>query len=295
MTHIYYHIQKALSICDMRGCRCGMTLAALLIGAMLPATAQTQNPDEPVQDAIYVYRNDGKFHGFYKSEIVRMEFSKIDTLGQQHVDYVVQEIETLDSLYRIPVSAIDSVSFITPRTEYADGMKATTTSELWDYVVASDSMTCITLSPSTPASLMPVVGDKLCTTKSRNLLPGGFYGTVQNVTTTAAGTRVECRNEGFAHYLKRHMFKGGARVNESAESAARRRALAHRIGHDSESAYLNIQIDTIKKEWDWSGEHEFNDNWKVSGEAKAGFAIAPEFFVTAFGRLRHARDGQHAV
>ncbi|MDY6297799.1 MAG: BACON domain-containing carbohydrate-binding protein [Alloprevotella sp.] len=283
MTHIYYYIQKALSICDMRGCRCGMTLAALLIGAMLPATAQTQDSDEPVQDAMYVYRNDGKFHGFYKSEIVRMEFSKIDTLGQQHVDYVVQEIETLDSLYRIPVSAIDSVSFITPRTEYADGMKATTTSELWDYVVASDSMTCITLSPSTPASLMPVVGDKLCTTKSRNLLPGGFYGTVQNVTTTAAGTRVECRNEGFTHYLKRHMFKGGARVNESAESAARRRALAHRIGHDSESAYLNIQIDTIKKEWDWSGEHEFNDNWKVSGEAKAGFAIAPEFFVTAFG------------
>lgn len=239
--------------------------------------------DDPVQDAMYIYRNDGKFHGFYNADVVRIGFSKVDTLGREHIDYVVQEIETLDSLYRIPVSAIDSVSFITPRTIYADGLKATTTSELWDYVVASDSMTCITLSAATPVTLIPAVGDKLCTTKSRNLLPGGFYGTVQKVSTTTAGILVECKNEGFAHYLKRHMFKGGARVNESAESAARRRIQAHRVGHDSQSAYLNIQIDTIKKEWDWSGEHEFNDNWKVSGEAKAGIAIAPEFYVTAFG------------
>ncbi|MBR0275554.1 MAG: hypothetical protein IJQ76_05035, partial [Prevotella sp.] len=252
MTHIYYYVQKAMSICNRRGSQRGLTLAMLLVSAMLPATAQSQDADEPVQDAIYVYRNDGKFHGFFKSEIVSMEFSKVDTLGQQHLDYVVQEIETLDSLYRIPVSAIDSVSFVTPRTIYADGMKATTTSQLWDYVVASDSMTCITLSSSTPASLVPVVGDKLCTTKSRPFLPGGFYGTVQNVTTTSAGTRVECKNEGFAHYLKRHIFKGGARVNEDEASAARRRAMARRIGHDSESAYLNVQLDTLKKEWDWS-------------------------------------------
>lgn len=285
MTHIYYYIQKAMSICNRRGCQRGLTIALLLVSAMLPATAQSQDAEEPVQDAIYVYRNDGKFHGFYKSEIVRMEFSKVDTLGQQHLDYVVQEIETFDSLYRIPVSAIDSVSFITPRTEYADGMKATTTSQLWDYVVASDSMTCITLSSSMPASLIPVVGDRLCTTKSRPFLPGGFYGTVQNVTTTSAGTRVECKNEGFAYYLKRHIFKGGARVNENEASAARRRAMARRVGHDSESAYLNVQLDTLKKEWDWSGEHEINDNWKVSGEAKAGIAVAPEIFVSAFGNF----------
>ena len=285
MTHLYYYIQKAMSVSNSLGRQRSLTLAILLVSAMLPATAQSQDADAPVQDAIYVYRNDGKFHGFFKSEIVRMEFSKVDTLGQQHLDYVVQEIETFDSLYRIPVSAIDSVSFITPRTEYADGMKATTTSELWDYVVASDSMTCITLSSSTPASLVPVVGDKLCTTKSHPFLPGGFYGTVQKVTTTSAGTRVECKNEGFAHYLKRHIFKGGARVNENEASTARRRAMARRIGHDSESAYLNVQLDTLKKEWDWSGEHEINDNWKVSGEAKASIAVAPEIYVSAFGHF----------
>ena len=268
----------------------GVRLLGLLFAVFmaLPSFAQTVS-DEPVQDAMYVYRNDGKFHGFYNAEVVRVEFSKIDTLGREHFDYVVQEIETLDSLYRIPISAIDSVSFITPRTEYAEGVKATTTSELWDYVVGSDSLTQITLSPSTPANLIPAVGDKLCTTKSRPYLPGGFYGTVRAVSTTAAGTLVECRNEGFRAYLTRHIFKGGARVNEDAAQAARRRALMRRVGHDSESGYLNVALDTIKKEWDWSGSQDLGSfqqfDWKVSGEAKAGVAIAPEIYATAFGSI----------
>lgn len=245
--------------------------------------AQTVS-DEPVQNAMYVYRNDGKFHGFYNFEVVRVGFSRVDTLGREHQDYVVQEIETLDSLYRIPVSAIDSVSFITPRTEYADGMKATTTSELWDYVVDSDSLTWFTLSSSTPAGLIPAVGDKLCTTIGRPNMPGGFYGTVQSVSSTPAGTKVLCHNEGFKAYLKRHMFKGGLVLNEEPERAARRRAIARRVGHDKDEAYMRTTLDTIKGSGEYDMElFKISDDWSFKGAGGFEFAIVPTVYVSAFG------------
>lgn len=262
-----------------------LALAVLPLGGFRGGSLAAQTvSDEPVQDAMYVYRNDGKFHGFYNFEVLRVGFSKTDTLGREHLDYVVQEIETLDSLYRIPISAIDSVSFITPRTEYADGVKATTTSHLWDYVVASDSMTQFTLSASTPASLIPAVGDRLCTTKSRDYLPGGFYGTVQSVSTSAAGTLVQCRREDFNAYLKRHMFKGGLNINEDQQRAARRRALARRVGHDSGEAVLKATLDTIKGEGSYDAEiFKINDDWSIKGEGSFEFAIVPTIYATAFG------------
>ncbi|MBP3227385.1 MAG: hypothetical protein J6M53_01225 [Bacteroidaceae bacterium] len=257
--------------------------ALFLMGAGL-ATAQTVS-DEPVQDAMYVYRNDGKFHGFYNFEVVRVEFSKIDTLGREHFDYVVQEIETLDSLYRIPISAIDSVSYVTPRTEYAPDVKATTTSQLWDYVVGSDSLTQLLLSPATPAGLIPAVGDKLCTTKSRNYLPGGFYGTVQSVSQAAGGTLVQCKREEFKAYLKRHMFKGGLSINEDEQRAVRRRALARRrAGHDSQEAVLRTTLDTITGSGSYDMElFKINDNWSIKGEGGFEVAIVPTIYAAAFG------------
>ena len=62
------------------------------------------------QEAIYVYRNDGQFHAFFNDEIDSIAYSNVDTLGNYHENIVVQEIHALDSIYRIPISAIDSVS-----------------------------------------------------------------------------------------------------------------------------------------------------------------------------------------
>ena len=46
---------------------------------------------QQTQDALYIYRNDGGFNGFCFSDIERIEYSKVDTLGAEHDDYVVQE------------------------------------------------------------------------------------------------------------------------------------------------------------------------------------------------------------
>lgn len=66
------------------------------------------------QEAFYIYRNDGDFNGFFFDEIKRMGYSKLDLDGIEHDVYVVQEVELADTIYRIPLSAIDSIGFQQP-------------------------------------------------------------------------------------------------------------------------------------------------------------------------------------
>ena len=125
----------------------------VLGGGILPASAQQ------AQDALYIFRNDGRFNAFFFDDIERFEYSKIDTLGVEHEDYVVQEVYALDTIFRIPISAIDSVAFVTPETVYKkDVIKANPL--ISDYVVDSDSASWIRLSASVPTSMLPKKGDK---------------------------------------------------------------------------------------------------------------------------------------
>ena len=114
-------------------------LVAVLALFSLPVSAQQ------TQDALYIYRNDGGFNGFFFSDIERIEYSKVDTLGVEQDDYVVQEVYALDTLYRIPLNAIDSVTFVTPETIYKKDVVHTTESDLWNYVIGSDSVTMLIL------------------------------------------------------------------------------------------------------------------------------------------------------
>ena len=91
----------------MRQLRYFASLAIVLLAA-LPMQAQTEN------QAFYIYQNDGHFDGFFYDEIEKMSFSFLDTLGVEHDEIVSQEIFTADSVYRIMLSAIDSIGFVQP-------------------------------------------------------------------------------------------------------------------------------------------------------------------------------------
>ena len=153
----------------------------VLGGGILPASAQQ------AQDALYIFRNDGRFNAFFFDDIERFEYSKIDTLGIEHEDYVVQEVYALDTIFRIPISAIDSVAFVTPETVYKkDVIKANPL--ISDYVVASDSASWIRLSASVPTSMLPKKGDKWLIEENKSpLLPGGFGGRVTSVDSSGGG------------------------------------------------------------------------------------------------------------
>lgn len=152
------------------------SLMALLFSllSLQNAVAQTK----AVQDALYIFRNDGGFDFFFYGDIDRICYSKIDTLGVEQPDFVVQEVWALDSIFRIPLSAIDSVAFVTPETIVWPDVFCPD-DRIGDYIIASDSVWWIRLSHDTPPELLPKKDGKLLIEEGVSpLIPDGFGGRV---------------------------------------------------------------------------------------------------------------------
>jgi hypothetical protein len=64
------------------------------------------------QSSIYVYRNDGNIVTIPDSTIQSMECSKVDSQWVTHNNYVTQIIRTTSNIYAIPLSKINSISFL---------------------------------------------------------------------------------------------------------------------------------------------------------------------------------------
>ena len=244
----------------------------LSVGSLLTVQAQSTQPD---QDALYIYRNDGGFNGFFYADIEKIEFSRIDLNGVEHDDYVVQEITALDSVYRIPISVIDSVAFVTPQTKYKEDV-VTPSSDLWSYVVESDTLTTIVLSSSTPTALVPRVGDKLALTEARDYLPHGFYGKVVSLESVPKGYKVICKGTALTELFDEYVVKIAASNDNEGGSNARRRA-----NYDTNS--IDFDFPTLKQTLDlattsWGPTQEFS----ISGEGLVSFSLKPKLNIRAF-------------
>ena len=222
-----------------------------------PAEAQQK------QDALYVFRNDGKFNAFYYADIDHIEYSKVDTLGKEQSDYVVQEIYALDTIVRIPISAIDSVAFVTPETVYKADMAATAKSDLWKHVIGSDSISTLLLSSSTPSTLIPKVGDKIATTQQTSLLPGGFFGKVASVNSGAEGITVKCdvlsMLDVFDQYVSKSVAVGG--------DASTRAEVGGAVDVELPSYHQSYQLDGLG--------YGFTDQFSISGSGKVEYNLTP--------------------
>ena len=188
-------------------------LAALLAFVSQTAQAQTE------QDALYIYRNDGGFNAFFFDDIDYFEYSCIDTLGVEHDDYVTQEVHALDSIFRIPLTAIDSIAFVTPEPVYKKDI-VKIDKKIVDYVVATDSMNWIRLDNSTPENLIPNKGDKILIEENSKSLPDGFGGRVTSVEKTALGITVSTEALEPEEAFERAVFKAsfGSDVGEGART-----------------------------------------------------------------------------
>ena len=114
------------------------------------------------QDAFYIYRNDGDFDGFFSDEVVRMGYSKIVFNGFEHDHYVVQEVETKDSLYRIPLACIDSIGFVQPAVKFAPHFRNIVKDGLiYHLEFVSIKTGWMYVWNSVPDALVPKVGDVL--------------------------------------------------------------------------------------------------------------------------------------
>ena len=125
-------------------------------------------------DAMFVYRNDGVINAFLKTDIDSIRHSNLDVDSVLHKEYVVQEVWTVDSVYRIPLAAIDSVSFVTPPPSYQEGVEQVS-ADLYGYVISYTDST-ITFKPNIPSHLLPTEGQVIVADKYEEPFTTGFSG-----------------------------------------------------------------------------------------------------------------------
>ena len=153
-----------------------LSLLALLFTVLSVQEAVAKT--ETRQDALYIFRNDGGFDCFFYGDIERISYSKIDTAGVEQPDYVVQEVWAMDTVFRIPLTAIDSVAFITPETKVWPDVFCPD-DRIANYIIDGDSIWWIRLSHDTPPELLPTVGGKLLIEEGvSQFIPDGFGGRV---------------------------------------------------------------------------------------------------------------------
>jgi len=134
---------------------------------------------QTVGEAFYIYRNDGGFNAFFRDEVDSITYSHYDTDSIFYDEIVTQLVYTADSVYKIPLAAVDSVGFVQPETVYEEN-----TTELsgliLDYIVSVDNFT-IYLQLDTPEELIPEIGQKLAQLEFSDFFPDGFVGEVSSV------------------------------------------------------------------------------------------------------------------
>ena len=242
-------------------------IVAAILGMLniQPASAQQ------TQDALYIYRNDGGFMGFFYNDIDHIEYSKIDTLGVEQSDYVVQEIYALDTLFRIPINAIDSIAFVTPETKYKSDVAHITSSDLWNYVTSQDGLT-LHLASNTPNGILPKKGDKLVTVDQTEILPAGFVGQVTEVTNTGSDITINCEAVSLLDIFEQ--FTSKVRSKASSNENVRTRGAEEFKDH--------VKLPDISGSITLTDEYGFTKDWSIGTTASIGYTIKNEFDITAF-------------
>lgn len=205
-------------------------LIILSLVCLFPILSFAQSPSN---DALYIYRNDGKFNAFFYSEIDSITTSKEDELGNAYDDYKSQVVWTKDSVYWIPLEAIDSVSLCKPQTEYSSGVRKI--DELLPYITEVNGLS-FNLSPTTPANLIPKKGDVLLYESFEDKkFPYGFAGAVNsinNLTIVCDSVNLEDVYEEFT------CFGEYIAIDEESESGSvRRRFLPKKVDIDVNGKY----------------------------------------------------------
>lgn len=205
------------------------------------------------QDAFYIYRNDGDFNGFFFDEVIRMSYSKTDLEGEEHNEYVVQEIETKDSLYRIPLAAIDSIGFQQPEFKYNPRLKKMDDLGMTPYVTYVNHEARILNFNGLPANLIPTEGDVLVGFDEKVYGEGGFGGKVTQVDNQGGSVQVQLEKlSGFSDVFEQ--FVTVEQIGTDSEGNLCRRLAGYhpqtRAEEGSDDKSLFDFAITVKRDWE---------------------------------------------
>ena len=169
-------------------------------------------------EAVYVYLNDGGLNAFLKSDLDSIRFSTCDVDGMEHATWQTQEFYTTDSIYRIPISKIDSVRMVTPDPVLARGVSLGRDS--WLKYVKTYTEQTIIFNDDIPAELIPEVGQVLLAYPNEEPVLKGFSGRVKSVTAAASGIVCSCEEVGISDLYERILIVGKAE-SENTENQSR--------------------------------------------------------------------------
>ena len=189
-----------------------MKKRSLIILALISAMTVSH-----AENAMYIYRNDGQFNAFLDRNIDSVVYSCEDTAGVIHPSPVTQLVYTPDSLYRIPLSAIDSVALTNRPTPELKSDVYHLTSEHLPYLTSVDRLT-LTFAASTPQSLLPGKGNVVVTDVFDAPLQGGFAGRVVQVALTASGIVMECEEVAITDVYERLICVGSVQSESTSDS-----------------------------------------------------------------------------
>lgn len=172
---------------------------------------------QTIGEAFYIYRNDGEFNAFFRDEVDSISYSNYDTDSLYYDEVVTQLVYTADSLYRIPLAVIDSVSFVQPIPIYEDNVKELS-GDIIRYIQSVGEMS-ITLLNNTPNDMLPKIGDKLVQLGFTRVYPNGFLGQVASIDNNMDGITISCDSINISDVVKR--FYGVYRIHGSDNSSVR--------------------------------------------------------------------------
>lgn len=178
------------------------------------------------EDNVYVYRNDGKFNAFLSSEIDSICYSNTGINGNKYSDPVVQEIHTRDSVYRIPLSVIDSISAQKPETKYTRDVKLLYPDYV-PYIESTDGQT-ICISTDLPYKMNIKKGDILFYDHSDNMFENGFAGRVVSISNTGV-LNIECEPVELTDIYEQFFAFGETVIEDSAIQTLKRHYLSGEI------------------------------------------------------------------
>ena len=175
------------------------------------------------ENAMYIYRNDGQFNAFLDSNVDSVVYSCVDTSGVSHQLPVTQLVYTPDSLYRIPLSAIDSVAMTgRPAPEYKSDVYHLTAEHI-PYIMAVDSLT-LTFASNTPQSLLPGKGNVVVTDVFDAPLQAGFAGRAVDVSASSSGVVVSCEAVSITDVYERLICVGSVESQSVSAEPSQMRA-----------------------------------------------------------------------
>ena len=188
---------------------------------------------QTIGEAFYIYRNDGQFNAFLRDEVDSIAYSYYDVDSLYYDEIVTQIVYTADSIYKIPLASIDSVSFVTPETKYTP--QVVKMEPLLPYIVGVDGLK-LTFSSDIPSNMFPKKDDVLVLDKfDYEQFPAGFAGRMLS----KDGMQIICDSVCFEDIYERFLCYGyytAVNDNNDLENSRVRFVAKRRVGGNVSSS-----------------------------------------------------------